>query len=207
MRARAIIVSIVVIIIGGLAMWGGQTLEAQQGLTPGTMSMNSAPTQLAPSGDRLIWAMNVSNGLSADWNMNVSYTSTGNSTMVIRDAVTGVTYEHLYQGCVFIGVPLGLCGGGREVYFTLPPAEEIDLQVLVHNNNTSVETLNDTVVAFSYVTHPDAVAGTDLTYVGAAAVVTGLIALAVTGTVNWRGHRGTEPGRMDSSLPNSLTFT
>jgi len=123
--------------------------------------------------------MSLSNLLAEDWNLNVSFAFTGNSTLIVLDTNYGITYEHSYWGCTFNGVPIGPCGIGRQFYFTLPPGNNHNLQVVVHNNNTAIETLNDTSVSFSYVTHPNSVAGTDLSYFGGAVVATGLLILVM----------------------------
>jgi hypothetical protein len=167
---------------GGSLLLAGEVMVGQRSYTPVTGLTYPHSEEVAPLGDQTIWAMNLSNSLAEDWNMNVSFGFTGNSTLLVLDVNDGITYERVGWRCTFTGVPLGPCGTGWLLHFTLPPGNNHNLQVIIHNNNTATETLNDTSVSFSYVTYPNSVAGTRLSYLGGAVVAAGLLIL-VTGAV------------------------
>ena len=190
MRNATVAVLLVIVLAGASLLLAGEGLAGQRSYTPVTGLTYPRPEEVAPLGNRTVWAMNLSNSFAEDWNMNVSFNFTGNSTLLVLDANDGITYEHLYWGCIFSGVPLGPCGIGRQFYFTLPPGENHNLQVIIHNNNTAIETLNDTSVAYSYVTYPNSVVGTYLSYAGGVVVASGLLILVI-GAV--RGHRAMRP--------------
>jgi hypothetical protein len=188
MRSGIVAALLVIVLAGASLLLAGEAMAVQRNYTPGTGTSYPHPEEIAPLGNHTVWTMSLSNSLAEDWNMNVSFAFTGNSTLIVLDANYGITYERLYWGCNFNGVPVGPCGIGRQLYFTLPPGNNHNLQAIVHNNNTAIETLNDTSVSFSYVTHPNSVAGTDLSYFGGAVVTTGLLIL-VAGAV--RSSRAT----------------
>ena len=174
-------------------------MAVQRSNTPVAGLTYPRPVEVAPLGDHTIWATNLSNSLAEDWNMSVSFNFTGNSTLIVRDVNDGITYEALYWGCIFSGVPLGPCGIGRQFYFSLPPGDNHNLQVIIHNNNTAMETLNGTSVSFSYVTYPNSVTGTRLSYLGGVVVAAGLLIL-VTGAVrSSRTIRSTPPETLGRS--------
>jgi len=171
----------------------GEGMAGQRSYTPGNGITSLRPVEVAPLGNHTVWVMNLSNSLAEDWNMNVSFSFTGNSTMIVLDANDGTIYQRVGWGCISNGVPLGPCGAGWLLHFTLPPGNNHNLQVIIHNNNTAMETLNDTSVSFSYVTYPNSVAGTYFSYLGGAVVIAGLLIL-VTGTVrSYRTIRPTPP--------------
>jgi hypothetical protein len=199
MRNTTVAGLLVLVVAGASLLLAGEGVASQRSYEPGNGITDPHPVEVAPVGSHTIWVMNLSNSLSEDWNMNVSFGFTGNSTLVVLDANSGITYERVGWRCTFSGVPLGPCGTGWQLYFTLPPGNNHDLQVIIHNNNTAVETLNDTSVSFSYVTYPNSVAGTRLSYLGGVVVAAGLLIL-VTGAVrSSRAMRATSPRPIDRS--------
>ena len=182
MRTATIAGLLVVVLAGASLLLAGEVMAGQRSNTPVTGLIYPHTVEVVPHGNHTVWAMNFSNSLAEDWNMNVSFGFTGNSTMIVLDANAGITYEHLYWGCISSGIPLGPCGAGWLLHFTLPPGNNHNLQVIIHNNNTAIETLNDTSVSFSYVTYPNSAAGTRLSYLGGVVVAAGLLIL-VTGAV------------------------
>ena len=181
MRKAAVAALLVVVLAGASLLLAGEGMATERSSTPGTGTSYSHPEEVDPLGNVTVWTMDQSNSLAEHWNMSVSFNFTGNSTLIVLDANGGITYERLYWGCTFSGFPLGPCGIGRQFYFTLPPGDNHDLQVIIHNNNTSTETLNGTSVSYSYVTYPNSVAGNVLSYLGGIVVAAGLLILVIGG--------------------------
>ena len=199
MKTATVAVLLVAVLAGASLLLAGEGIASQRSYAPVTGLTYPHPEEVAPLGDLTIWDMNQSNSLAEDWNMNVSFGFTGNSTLIVLDANYGITYEHLYWGCIFSGVPLDPCGTGWLLHFTVPPGNNHNLQVIIHNNNTAIETLNDTSVSYSYVTYPNSVAGTYLSYLGGIVVTAGLL-IFVTGAVrSSREIRPTPPNPLGRS--------
>ena len=185
-----------VVAVGLALISGGQGLADQSVFTPGGALSIDHPVVLGPLGDYTIWAMNMSSSLAEDWNMNVTYYITGNSTTIIQDANGGTVFKAFGQYCS--GVPPLRCGGGLEFGFTVPAGVGHELQVLVHNNSTAVATMNDTSVSYSYVTYPSAAVGTELEYVGGVFVAAGsavLILGILVAAWGWAGAGRAGPKR------------
>jgi len=190
MRSATVAAILVAVIAGAGLLMAGEGIASQRSYAPETGLTNPNPVDVAPLGNHTIWATNLSNPLEEDWNMNVSFGFTGNSTTIVLDVNDEITYARAGWGCIAIGVPPGPCGIGFGFRFTLPPGSNRDLRVIIHNNNTAIETLNDTSVSYSYVTYPNSVVGTRLSYLGGVVVAAGLLIL-ITGAV--RSSRATRP--------------
>jgi len=190
MRNATVAVPLLAILVGAGLLIAGEGIASQRSYSPATWLTNPNPEEVAPLGDHTVWAMNLSNSAAEDWNMNVSFGFTGNSTTTVLDANDEITYAHGGWNCISNGLPPIPCGIGWEFRFTLPPGTNHDLQVIIHNNNTAIETLNDTSVSYSFVTYPNSIAATYLSYLGGIIVTAGLLIL-VTGAV--RSSRAIRP--------------
>jgi hypothetical protein len=160
---------------GAVLFWGSQVLAAQKDFYPGTILSSNNTVTVAPLANYTLWTMTVSNSLTETWNINTTYSFTGNTTLLILDADGGVTYRHGGMDCIFNGVPPQPCGGTEGDYFAVTPGSNHDLEVLVHSNDTSPGVLNGTAVSYSYVTHPSADLAVNLEYAGGVFIVAGLI--------------------------------
>jgi len=195
MRNATVATLLVAVMAGASLLIAGEGIAGQRSYAPITGLTNPNPEVVAPQGNHTIWAMNLSNSLAEEWNMNVSFGFTGNSTTMVRDANDEIIYARAGWSCISNGFPPIPCGIGWGFHFTLPPGDNHNLQVIIHNNNTAVETLNDTSVSCSYVTYPNSVAATYLSYLGGIVVTAGLLIL-VTGAV--RSSRVIHPAPPES---------
>jgi hypothetical protein len=184
LRIGTLAMILIVLVAGCAIVVAAVNLAGAQAFNPGSLVTRSGqPTQVAPLGNYTIWSMPVSNSSPENWNVNISYGfSGGNHTTIIRDGNSGVVYTAVGESCISEGVPAGPCGEGLGLTFTLPPATNHDLEVVVHNNDAYVVSLNDTSVSYSYVAYPLAETASIMMYIGATVIAASLL------TLGWKEH-------------------
>jgi hypothetical protein len=171
------------VLIGSGLIMGGSAFRDQASYTPLFSASSDRSVQISPNANYTLRSVGgITNELPEEWTVNASFGFTGNSTTIVLDPNTGVIYSHEGMACVYIDVPRGPCGGGTGFRFTLPPGSNRTVEVVVHNNDSSIETLNDSMVSFGYTVHPDAAIGSSVIYLGAGAVAVGILVFG------WREH-------------------
>jgi hypothetical protein len=191
----AILVSLV--LIGSGLIMGGSALRDQASYTPLFSASNDRSVQISPNVNYILRSVGgITNKLPEEWTVNASFGFTGNSTTVVLDPNTGVIYSHGGMACVYIDVPRGPCGGGIGFRFILPPGSNRTVEVVVHNNDSSIETLNDSMVSLGYTVHPDAAIGSSVIYLGAGAVAVGILVFG------WKEHLAERLGGWARQKPN-----